>query len=293
MNKIDKDDLLDIKLFNIIENEILTDIEKEKQLLELAHLNNIDISKIYQRYFWLKQMDINPNVIHLRENHKIIYEIFGEYTKMLNDHKIEYYYTSGILSYLLVDKPLERYHHDLDIFINMNDLNKLESVCKNYNFSFHRKLGDRGDGTKRVMLKMYYKDMFNIPITVFMYVKEDDLSVIQKDYFTNENGNEFVECMYNSPDIARLSFSDIPHYYNNIKYYAISLEALYLCKNGNRPKDIYDCSFFADYIDRDKLKSLEEAFKINKPNMTVSAKEDGFYNFIFLKSEKSKVLCKK
>ena len=210
MNKIDKDDLLDIKLFNIIENETLKD--KEKELLELADLNNIDIKKIYQRYSWLKQMGINPNVIHLKENHKIIYEIFSEYTKMLNDEKIEYYYTSGILSYLLVDKPLERYHHDLDIFINMNDLQKLESICKNYNFSFYRKLGERGDGTKRVMLKMYYKDIFNIPITVFMYVKEADLSVIQKDYFINENGNEFVEYMYNSPDISRLSFSDIPHY---------------------------------------------------------------------------------
>ena len=51
MNGIDTHDLLDIKLFNIIENEILTDIEKEKQLLELAYLNNIDINKIYQRYF--------------------------------------------------------------------------------------------------------------------------------------------------------------------------------------------------------------------------------------------------
>lgn len=291
MNKIDKYDLLDIKLFNIIENEPLKD--KEKELLELADLNNIDIKKIYQRYFWLKQMGINPNVIHLKENHKIIYEIFSEYTKMLNDEKIEYYYTSGILSYLLVDKPLERYHHDLDIFINMNDLQKLESICKNYNFSFYRKFGERGDGTKRIMLKMYYKDIFNIPITVFMYVKEVDLSVIQKDYFTDENGNEFVEYMYNSPEIARLSFSDIPHYYNNIKYYAISLEALYLCKNGNRPKDIYDCSCFADYIDRDKLKSLEDAFKANKPNITVSAKDDPFYNFIFLKPEKAKVLCKK
>ena len=37
MNKIDKDDLLDIKLFNIIENETLKD--KEKELLELADLN--------------------------------------------------------------------------------------------------------------------------------------------------------------------------------------------------------------------------------------------------------------
>ena len=58
MNKIDKDDLLDIKLFNIIENETLKD--KEKELLELADLNNIDIKKIYQRYSWLKQMGINP-----------------------------------------------------------------------------------------------------------------------------------------------------------------------------------------------------------------------------------------
>ena len=55
---------------------------------------------------------------------------------MLNENNIRYYYTSGILAYLLADKNLERYHHDLDIFINMNDLEMLEHICNNYNFSF-------------------------------------------------------------------------------------------------------------------------------------------------------------
>lgn len=32
----------------------------------------------------------------------------------------------GILAYLLVDRGLERYHHDLDIFINMEHLEKLK-----------------------------------------------------------------------------------------------------------------------------------------------------------------------
>lgn len=60
-------------------------------------------------------------------------------------------------------------------------------MCNNYNFSFKRKIGTREDGTKRVMLKMYYDDKIDIPITVFMYVRRKDNSIIQKDYFIDKN----------------------------------------------------------------------------------------------------------
>ena len=228
-------------------------------------------------------MNINPNICHLEENHILIYKIFDEFNKMLNDNNIEYYYTSGILSYLLVNKNLERYHHDLDIFINMKDLEKLEKICSEYNFSFERKIGDRSETTKRIMLKMYYNDISEIPITVFMYVREKDSSIIQKDYFVDLQDNMLVEYIYNSPQISELSFSNVPHYHNNIKYYAITLEALYLCKNGNRPKDIYDCSIFSAELNNKKLEDLTLAFASNQPNIIINAEDDPFYKFVFNK----------
>lgn len=287
-----KKDMLDILLYNIYEDNDCSDERKTENLKLLADKYNVNIDDLHKRYTWLKNMCIDPNLCHLDENHKMIYKIFDEYNKMLNENEIEYYYTSGILAYLLVNKELERYHHDLDVFVNMKDLDKLENVCGKYNFSFERKIGDRGDGTKRVMLKMYYRDRIDIPITVFMYVREKDNSIIQKDYFMDESGKKYVEYIYNSPVITKLSFSDTPNYHDNIKYYSITLEALFLCKTGNRPKDIYDCNIFSSSVDTNKLKELENAFKHNTPNTVIDAQEDVFSKFIFKEQSKSKVLKK-
>lgn len=285
-------DIVDVMLYNICSNNNYDDEIKSKKMELLASKYTVNVDYLFKRYEWLKIMGINPNIIHLDENHQLIYKIFDKYNEMLNDNKIEYYYTSGILSYLLVDKELERYHHDLDIFINMKDLEKLENNCKKYNFSFERKIGIRDDNTKRVMLKMYYDDYVDFPITVFMYVRDNDNSVIQKDYFIDETENRYVEYIYNSPAITKLSFSDIPNYHNNIKYYSITLEALYLCKAGNRLKDIYDCNIFKNAVNKEKLNELTEAFKCNLPNNIIDAKDDLFSEFVFNDIAKKKVLKK-
>ena len=284
-------DRLDILLYNAY-TDISDDSNCMHKLDLIANYYKVSIDFLHNRYSWLINMGINPNFCHLDENHNLIYKIFDEYNKMLNENNIEYYYTSGILAYLLAGKDLERYHHDLDIFINMNHLEKLEHICNNYNFCFERKIGDRGDGTKRVMLKMYYQDIIDIPITVFMYVKEKDGSITQKDYFLNESNKEFVEYIHNSPLISKLSFSELPKVHNNIQYYSITPEALFLCKTGNRPKDIYDCTIFRDIIDQEKLEKLKNAFKNTLPNNVINAKDDEFSDYIFKDEGIKKVLIK-
>lgn len=289
MNKKDK---LDILIYNIY-SDSCSEQSKIEKLNIIASEYNITIDNLFKRYQWLKDMKIDPNKIHLEENHHQIYKIFDECNKMFNENNIEYYYTSGILAYLLVDRELERYHHDLDVFVNMEDLEKLEQVCNDYKFSFERKIGDRGDGTKRVMLKMYYDDKIDIPITVFMYIRKKDNSIIQKDYFIDENEQNVVEYIYNSPSISELSFSNCPNFHNGIKYYSITPEALFLCKSGNRPKDIYDCAVFKHIIDVNKLKKLEESFKSNLPNIVIKAEDDEYSNYIFENDIIKKVLVKK
>lgn len=288
MNEKDK---LDILIYNICSDNC-SEQSKIEKLNVIASAYNITVNNLFKRYKWLKDMKIDPNKIHLEENHYQIYKIFDEYNKMLNENNIEYYYTSGILAYLLAGRELERYHHDLDIFVNMKDLEKLEQVCNNYNFSFERKIGNREDETKRVMLKMYYDDKIDIPITIFMYARKKDNSIIQKDYFIDENGQKYVEYIYNSPSISELSFSNFPNFHNEIKYYSITPEALFLCKSGNRPKDIYDCNVFKHIIDISKLKKLEESFKNNLPNTIIKAENDEYSNYIFENNTLKKVLVK-
>lgn len=284
-------DKLDILIYNICSDNC-SDQSKAERLKSIANKYNTSINSLYKRFVWLMNMGINPNLCHLDENHRLIYKIFDENNKMLNENNIEHYYTSGILAYLLVNRELERYHHDLDIFINMNDLEKLEQICNKYNFSFERKIGDREDGTKRIILKMYYSDRIDIPITVFMYIRTRDNSIIQKDYFIDKNNQNCVEYIYNSPSISKLSFSEFPNFHNEIKYYAITPEALFLCKSGNRPKDIYDCTIFKNIVDIDKLKKLEEEFKHNSPNIIIKAEDDEFSNYIFKNKINKKTLVK-
>lgn len=280
-------DEIDILIFNYF--SYLIGKEKFYDFIKSTQLDYYDLEK---RYLWLKKMNIDPNIIHLNENHQSIYEIFDKCNVMFNENNIEYYYTSGILSYMLINKELQRYHHDLDIFVNMNDLEKLEQVCSNYGFTFKRQLGDRNDGTKRVMLKMYYENVLEIPITLFMYVRQEDNTIEQNDYFIDD-GKFYIEKIYNSPLVVNLSFSDEPKYHNNIKYFAITLEALYLSKIGNRPKDIYDCSQFEKHLDLHKFEKLKNEISNNKQNEVFTADNDPYYDFIFSEfKSKHKVLLK-
>ncbi|MBR3162193.1 MAG: thiamine phosphate synthase [Bacilli bacterium] len=282
MNNISFNDETDILI-----NNYFSQYKEKEKFDKFIKVNHLDYNTLKERYFWLKKMNINPNIIHLKENHETIYKIFDRCNSMFNENNIEYYYTSGILSYLLVNKKLQRYHHDLDIFVNMKDLENLERICCNYGFIFKRQLGDRNDGTKRVMLKMYYEDAIEIPITLFMYVRQEDNTIEQNDYFI-DNSKFYVEKIYNSPLVVNLSFSDEPQYHNDIKYFAITLEALYLSKVGNRPKDIYDCSQFEKYLDLHKVSRLNQELSNNMPNEVFTATEDPYYNFIFSEFETKK-----
>lgn len=287
MNNISFNDEIDILIYNYFSQ----DIAKEK-FDSFIEINQLDYNELKERYLWLKKMNIDPNIIHLSENHETIYKIFDECNSMFNENNIEYYYTSGILSYLLVNKKLQRYHHDLDIFVNMKDLEKLEQVCSNYGFTFKRQLGNRNDGTKRVMLKMYYEDAIEIPITLFMYVRREDNTIEQNDYFIDDS-KFYVEKIYNSPLVVDLSFSNEPKYHNNIKYFAITLEALYLSKIGNRPKDIYDCLQFEKYLDLQNIEELKKELSNNIQNEVFIADKDPYYNFIFSEFESKKKVLRK
>lgn len=163
----------------------------------------------------------------------------------------------------------------------MKDIHKLESICFENGFSLEKKLGDRDSHSKRVMLKLYCQEHREIPITIFMYVRQKDGSIIQNDYFIEDNGKLRLEKMFNSVEIVNLSFSDIPLYYKEIKYFAITPEALYLSKENGRKKDMYDCHIFDCCIDEEKLELLKTAICNNGKNEVIDAILDPYYEFIY------------
>ena len=56
-----KEDLLDIKLYNIFEDESKNFEQKYQSLKELAMQYQTDYMWLKQRYIWLKYMNIDPH----------------------------------------------------------------------------------------------------------------------------------------------------------------------------------------------------------------------------------------
>ena len=65
------------KIFNdqidsLIYNYFTQSVEEEK-IADLINSNQFCYSDLEERYLWLKNMNIDPNIIHLDENHKSIF----------------------------------------------------------------------------------------------------------------------------------------------------------------------------------------------------------------------------
>ena len=74
-------DEIDILIFNYFSYLI----GKEK-FYDFIKSNQLDYYDLEKRYLWLKKMNIDPNIIHLNENHQSIYEIFDKCNVMFNEN---------------------------------------------------------------------------------------------------------------------------------------------------------------------------------------------------------------
>lgn len=282
MDTSDQIDYLAVSIFDAYNKHI---IDKEKFLKIIRQIQGIDVQlyptpeKVLERIKWLEDMDLKYTQTGISQNHKEVLEIFDKFNIMTSQNNIDHYYTSGILPFLLTNTELQRFHHDIDIFVNLEQLKLLEDTGEKYGFNFIRKFGYRDDGLKRRIIKMYYKN-YDLPMTIFMFQRTKDGFVVQNEFIYDENGNLKVEEMYNTPECVELSFSDKINFHNNIPYKAITMEALYECKDGLRPKDIYDCKIMERYVDKEKLKKLKQQLKLCPKNKIFDVEDINMRSFI-------------
>ena len=65
--------------------------------------------------------------VDLLTNHKIILEMFDNLNSIL-EGRIDCYYTGGAMLFILNNIALKRYHADLDLFVNENQLFELKRI---------------------------------------------------------------------------------------------------------------------------------------------------------------------
>lgn len=249
-----KDDAIDYLLIIIHQKYKIESKEFSKFMMLLAKINNLQSSQLLNRLNFLCQMKLNDSTIHLSDSHQKILDTFDRLNSILIP--FDYYHTSGILTYLRTKNPLVRYHHDLDIFINEDNLNGLENSLKNTDFEYKMYLGNREGNTKRRTLKIIdHKN--DITISVFIFSRLKDGAIVINDYFYDENGILLFTQDYNTKKCAELSFSNSYYCHNGIPYKSITLEALYNCKKNRGIKHQYDCALLKPFVDFSKEKQID------------------------------------
>lgn len=203
---------------------------------------------LIERLNWLKSMNMEHSQMPLSENHKLVLEVFDKFNEIIGIN-FDAYYTGGLMGYLAIKHPLVRYHGDLDLSINEEQLESLyELVKQSDDFTFVSNMNDKEENGHE--FKIQYKDT-PMSIGLFLFERKSDNEIVTKEYF-HKNNNQNEELLVNEhhlvPEYAQMIFSDQIRQRNGIPYKMQSLESIYNSKKNSRPKDRFDASIIKDNI---------------------------------------------
>ena len=228
-----------LKIDDIFSNiNIITDLSSKYPTKE----------SLIERLNWLKSMNMEHSQMPLSENHKLVLEVFDKFNEIIGIN-FDAYYTGGLMGYLAIKHPLERYHGDLDLFINEEQLESLyELVKQSDDFTFVSNMNDKEENGHE--FKIQYKDT-PMSIGLFLFERKSDNEIVTKEYF-HKNNNQNEELLVNEhhlvPEYAQMIFLDQIRQHNGIPYKMQSLESIYNSKKNSRTKDRYDASIIKDNI---------------------------------------------
>ena len=104
----------------------------------------------------------------LTENHKLVLEAFDKFNELI-DIKFDSFYTGGLMGYLAINHELERYHGDLDLYINEEQLLALYSlVQQSEDFEFVSNMDHKEQNGHE--FKINYK---GTPMSIWLFLLED------------------------------------------------------------------------------------------------------------------------
>lgn len=241
----------------------LEDIKNNTYLLTKINPKYQDFDSLVKRLEWLREMNIMWPEMPLSENHKLAVEAFDEFNELLQG-KFDCFYTGGIMGYLNTSQSLERYHSDLDLFINEGELESLKALVEeSSDFEFVSNMEHKEANGHEY--KVVYKDT-PMSIGLFLFARGMDNSITKKEYFYRNqdvNNDLLVSEKHFSKEYTDLSFDGTLRNHNGIPYRSMSLESIYNSKKDARPKDRYDAQKIAPFIDKRKEEKIEELKPLN------------------------------
>lgn len=213
----------------------------------------------------------------LDENHKLINEELVRFTTLLNQAEIDYYIVGALPCFLKTGQPLFRYHDDIDIMVNEEDIPKLAEIIQSTGYKFH---DDRFPSLERYQEMKQKKPPHTVlaqnpnnefHLGFFTFRREQDNSITMREYSHRvENGTVVVDVLERQSDPigTMLRYDDNPTEYMGTTFRTSTVESVFSLKEyTRRPKDVTDNEHLKPFIDEKKLSALKQ-----HPNQNVEIK---------------------
>ena len=168
-------DLVNRKI--IIVEDVFDNID---MLVKLNHKKYQSSEVLIQRLNWIKEMNMENPQLSLTQNHELVIKVFDKFNELIQG-KFDCYYIGGLTGYLATGHVLERYHGDIDLFINEEQLITLkELVDSSSDFEFvsnmnHKEINDH-------QYKITYCDI-HMSIGLFLFERKSNMSITTKEYY--------------------------------------------------------------------------------------------------------------
>ncbi len=273
MNINDVIDFLIVRIYDLLDTKRITmdNVKSNMELLTSLSEKYTSFEDLINRLNWLKSMNMIYTKMPLTENHELVLEVFDKFNELIGTD-YDTYYTGGLMGYLATNHPLERYHSDLDLFINeaeLGDLYKL--VNDSEDFEFISNMDDKEDHGHE--FKIQYRDT-PMSIGLFLFERKEDNEIVIKEYYYKDKNPEeelLVDEQHLMPEYAGLIFGENIGEHNGLLYRVQSLESIYNIKKAGRPKDEYDAKIIKSFIDLDIDRKLDKLKDFNYENKRVEA----------------------
>lgn len=255
LNEMNLDDIMDyliVSLSDLVSRGALKpeDVFSNVNLLtDLGHKKFSTKEDLMNRLSWLKGMNMEHPEVPLSENHRLVLEAFDKFNQIIGIN-FDSYYTGGLMGYLATEHPLERYHGDLDLFINEKQLETLfELVSQSDEFSFISNMDHKEQNGHEFKIQYNGTPM---SIGLFLFERKPDNEIVIKEYY-HINNNPSEELVVNerhlAPEYAQMIYSNEIRQHNGILYRVQSLASIYNAKKNSRPKDRHDANVIKDNVD--------------------------------------------
>ena len=204
----------------------------------------------------------------LEENHKLVNESIVKFTTLFNQYGIDYYIVGALPCFLKTGQQLFRYHDDIDIMINEDDIPKVAEIIELSGYEFH---DDRFPSIERYQEMEQNKPPHTVlaqnpnnefHLGFFTFRREQDKSITMREYSHRlEDGMVVVDVLERQSDPigTSLRYDETPTEYMGTTFRTSSLESVYSLKAyTRRPKDITDIQKLESFIDKSKLEALKQ-----------------------------------